>query len=312
MEAIELAHAENPPASRVRRTTLEALTNTGVHVVRPEELHGFRDVYFGDRFVCDWIDGENLVDGSPTWIPASAVYFYCTPGLHDTSTNGLASGNHLAEATLHALYELIERDAMTRLSVRGVLRIRDNARVIDPATVDDDTLRDLIDRIERQNTKLVLLALQSAVAVHTLWAVLLNRSPLAPVSTLNIGWGTHVDPRIAACRAITEAAQSRLTFIHGAREDLLTKPVYRAHNVGESAAVRYFEHLRPTATWSDVKADESIGFHDDLEVLLHRLVNALATAGHRALVRVSLTDPIMDIPVVKVLAPTLKFSPRMF
>ena len=39
---------------------------------------------------------------------------------------------------------------------------------------------------------------------------------------LTIGIGTHTNARIAVMRALTEVAQSRLTQIHGAREDTAT------------------------------------------------------------------------------------------
>jgi ribosomal protein S12 methylthiotransferase accessory factor len=312
MEAIELTVAENPRPAVLRRTSLSALVGDGATVLRPHEIHGARDVYFADRFMCDWVAGENLVDGSCVWAPSSAVYFFCAPGLHDTSTNGLASGNGVSEATLHAIYELVERDAMSRLSVDGIIRIRDHAHVIDPATIDDDELRSLIDRVETAGTKVLLLWLPSAIAVHTFWAVMLNRSPMASVSTLNVGWGTHADRGIAASRALTEAAQSRLVFIHGAREDIMTKPVYRAERTVDSPGVRYFAALEPTTAWTALAEMAAVPCDDDLDRQLARIIAELARAGHDRLVRFDLTDPAAGIAVVKVIAPTLKFNPGLF
>jgi ribosomal protein S12 methylthiotransferase accessory factor len=312
MEAFELNHAENPPAGALRRTSLAALRSEGARVIEPREVHGFRDTYFTERYVCDWALGEDLVNGEPVWAPGSGVYFYCTPCLHDTSTNGLASGNHPAEATLHALYELIERDAMTRLNVNGTIRIRGHASVIDPDTIDDDLVRTIIEQVERAGTRVLLLWLPSAVAVHTFWAVMINRSPMASVSTLNIGWGTHIDMKIAACRALTEAAQSRLVFIHGAREDILHKQVYHAKQSLDSTAVRYFHDLPADTSWSDIEGRPTIGAHEDVDILLERVVTALASAGHERLIRFDLTEPQAGIPVVKVIAPTLKFDRKLF
>jgi ribosomal protein S12 methylthiotransferase accessory factor len=312
MEALELHYAENPCDGVMRRTSLAMLEAEGATVLRPSDIRGFRNVYFTDRFQCDWVKGENLVDGAAVWAPASAVYFHCTPGLFDTSTNGLASGNAVSEATLHALYELIERDAMSRLSVDGVIRIRERACVIDPQTIDDEAVRALVDQVEHAGTTVLLLWLPSAIGVHTFWAVLINRSPLAAVSTLNVGWGTHVDRGIAASRALTEAAQSRLVFIHGAREDILTKPVYLAEQAANSAGVRYFMDLAPTHTWAELDDRPSVGYHDDLDVLLQRVVADLARAGHHRLIRFDLTNPVDRIPVVKVIASTLKFNHQLF
>ena len=38
---------------------------------------------------------------------------------------------------------------------------------------------------------------------------------------LNLGLGTHLDPEVAAIKALLEVAQCRLTLIHGAREDTI-------------------------------------------------------------------------------------------
>lgn len=313
MEAIELSHAENPLPARLRRTTLAALRAESADVLAPADLYGFRRGYFTDRFVCDWTEGRNLADGgAPVWAPASAVYFYCTPGLFDTNTNGLASGNDMAEATLHALYELVERDAMSRINVGGTIRIRDYAKVIDPDTIEIDGVRELMAQIEAAGTKVLLLWLPSTIAVHTFWAVTLNRGALAAVSTLNVGWGTHVDPAVAAFRALTEAAQSRLTFIHGAREDIQTKAVFHAGQVQDSAGVRYFEALEPAADWAEVADAATVPYHDDFTILLERVTEALARAGHRRLIGFDLTNPEFGIAVVKVIAPTLQFNHRLF
>jgi ribosomal protein S12 methylthiotransferase accessory factor len=312
MEALELQHAENPRPERLRRASLEALDAEGARYLRPEALRGFRPVYFGERFLCDWTAGESLVDGTAVWAPASAVYFYCTPCLHDTSTNGLASGNHAAEATLHALYELVERDAMSRLIVDGRLRLRDSADVVHLDSIEEPAIRALVEAIEGADTRVVLMWLPSAIPVHTFWAVLLNRQPLASVSTLNVGWGTHANMAIAASRALTEAAQSRLVFIHGAREDILGKQVYHARGAADSRAFRYFDDLHPTARWEEVRGRATIAPGRDLEQVQQRVVEALVAAGHDSLVRFDLTDPDVGIPVVKVIAPTLRFNHALF
>ena len=100
--------------------------------------------------------------------------------------------------------------------------------------MDVPELRTILEHAAADETKVVLLWLKSAVPLHTFWAVLLNRHGLVTTSTVNVGFGTHVDKRVAAARALTEAAQSRLTFIHGAREDLFAKVVHGTDAPGES------------------------------------------------------------------------------
>ncbi|MFJ4623632.1 YcaO-like family protein [Streptomyces sp. NPDC088812] len=55
----------------------------------------------------------------------------------------------------------------------------------------------------------------------------------------NGGFGFHPVPEIAAVRALSEAAQSRLTYIQGARHDLTDSyAVYTAMSAGQRAACR--------------------------------------------------------------------------
>jgi ribosomal protein S12 methylthiotransferase accessory factor YcaO len=101
-------------------------------------------------------------------------------------------------------------------------------------------------------------------------------------------------------------------FIHGAREDILTKPVYQAEHAANSAGARYFESLEPSATWPDLEAMPSVRYHDNLDVLLERIVSELSAAGHRRLIGFDLTDPVAGIAVVKVIAPSLRFNHKLF
>jgi ribosomal protein S12 methylthiotransferase accessory factor len=306
MEAVELYHAEHPLPDRLRRTCVAALRQDGVELLWPADICGFYGGYFSERFVCDWVLGQDLVTDRSVWAPASAVYFCCTPSLHHTNSNGLASGNHLAEATLHALYELIERDARAHLSIDGKIRLREQVLIIETSSVDAPELRIILQHAAADATKIVLLWLKSAVPLHTFWAVLLNRHGLVATSTVNVGFGTHVDKRVAAARALTEAAQSRLTFIHGAREDLLAK-VVQATDSQVSHVYRFFDRLKPNTTWKALDEQPTLPVERDLEAQVRKLVAALAHAGHDRLVRVDLTRPDMGIPVVKVLAPSLRF-----
>ena len=181
-----------------------------------------------------------------------------------------------------------------------------------PDSVDAPELRGILDRVDADGTKVILLWVKSTVPLHTFWTILLNPNALVPSTTLNVGFGTHADPRVAAARALTEAAQSRLTFIHGAREDLQPKLIRRPRVVQKSRAFRYFEALKASTDWSQIMERQGIPVLHDLESALRRLVEALEEAGQRRVARFDLTRPAMGIPVVKVIAPGLQFNRRLF
>jgi ribosomal protein S12 methylthiotransferase accessory factor len=294
MEAIELEHAERAPREE-RLATVEELTAGGERFCAPERLGTFRkDVHFDERLKVSWVPGEELCVGQPAWVPASSVH-YTRPMLFDFSTNGLASGNHVVEATVHALGEVIERDALSRLRDRGKVHF-ERCGVIDLGRVRDEAVGSLCERVANAGMKLVLLRVDDPAPWHTFAAALLDPDPFAHASTVNIGYGTHLSPSVAAVRAITEAAQSRLTFIHGAREDL-TEAAYR--NASQSEVARFFRSLEPNARFADL--EDRAGF--DLAADLALMAGTLAARGHHEIYRAVLSAPKDPVAVVKVLVP---------
>lgn len=53
-------------------------------------------------------------------------------------------------------------------------------------------------------------------------AVLCDPQPFGYSVRVDPGYGAHLDPAVAALRAVLEAAQGRLSVIHGSREDIET------------------------------------------------------------------------------------------
>jgi ribosomal protein S12 methylthiotransferase accessory factor len=311
MEAIELFHAENPAPGTLRVATQYELEREGAAVITPPEIAGWAGGYFSPGFRLEWICGETPGDGGPVWAPASAAYFARSPAPLVTDTNGLASGNHPLEASLHALYELLERDAISSVSVDGKLQIRARCRTLDCASIPDPDLRQLVQHIEERATKVVLLWMPSRVSVHSFWSILLNRRPGASMSAFAIGAGCHRDPGVAAARAVTEAAQARLTLIHGAREDRTSKPVDTAQNVRSSAAYRFFDSLDASTSWDALPTFAGPPASADLRSTHDWLLGELQGAGQRVL-RFDLSRPDIGIPVVKILAPGVGFNQKLF
>lgn len=307
MEGIEFFHCETPEPARLQRHSQTALRATGQAFLDPAKVAGFLEAnYHSDKHIVEWTQAQHLISGEWTLVPASAVYFHRAPSLHMTTTNGLASGNHLTEATLHALYELIERDAAAGLLGHARIPIQEKCKVVDLARVVDGDLRHLVDMATRSGSKLVLLRVESAISIYTFWAILMNEQSWISGSTFNTGWGTHLDPAVAASRAITEAIQSRVTMIHGAREDALIKPVFRkAQEVWSSKAFQFFMSIEANTPWSDFEPYK-LSPENDLEQTLQRLLQLLVAAGHTDILRCDLTKPDINIPVVRLIAPSLK------
>ncbi len=305
MEAVEYSCYEDV-SDCWRRASLAQMHCEGLWTVDPGSLAEYRTgCYFTRDYVIDWEPGKELLTGRQAWLPASAVRIR-TPMLFPFSNNGLASGNHPVEATLHGLYELIERDAVSGLAANGGVRIAPpQCRCIDLDTAIDGAVGELVERIRRAGIKLVLIWIASCIRVHTFWAVLLDKNPLGHCSTVNIGYGTHLSASVAATRAITEAAQSRLTFIHGAREDLIAG----AYNSGDGRRRLFgvFDRLESTTSWQNFPEMASDDLLQDQQTILERL----AGAGYNNIFRVTMGRADLEFSVVRVFVPGLQCNPNL-
>jgi ribosomal protein S12 methylthiotransferase accessory factor len=222
MEAIEVATAERRDlphlalspramaASGRRVTLLTELLRVGASPPAPDEP-------------IDWIEGFDLMDDAPVWVPLDAVRLdeAADQGRYWQSTDGLASGNVLWEAAFHGLCERVERDALALWSFAGDAEVGKRCR--DPRDFDDPELAALSARIETAGLRLRLFDSSTDVAIPVMFATISPPPDAEPARwrhfDLQSGSGCHPDPARAAIRAVTEAAQSRLTAISGARDD---------------------------------------------------------------------------------------------
>jgi ribosomal protein S12 methylthiotransferase accessory factor len=298
MESIEHWHTEFPEVP-FRSASAAELRREGQAFVPAPELPRWRaDVHLTDQRVVDWVLGEQLPQCKPVWLPAS-VPFYKEPMLVTYDTNGLASGNHIVEATLHALYELIERDAIARLTRGGLFLPRGESRVVDLGTLPQGPVAELRDRLRKAEVRLTLVRVESLASVCTFWAALVDPASPFACSYVNIGHGSHLSPTVAALRAITEAAQSRLTFIHGSREDL-KRDAYEFTDAHQRLRA-FFDGQRGELPW-DATADHTSG---DLCQDLETVLAGLCAAGYTRIYRVDMTNSRLGIPVAKVVVPGL-------
>jgi ribosomal protein S12 methylthiotransferase accessory factor len=298
MEAIEHWHAEYG-ADGLRAASVAELAREGIAHVPPAALPDYEQrVHLNEGRVLNWVRGESLTDGTAVLLPACAA-FLLEPMLVHFSTNGLASGNHRVEATLHALYEVIERDAVSRLKHGGLSLPRGESRVVDLDSVPDRAVGGLREQLRRAAVALVLIRAESVAPINTFWAVLLDPASPFACSRVNMGHGSHLSPTIAAVRAITEAAQSRLTYIHGSREDLWEES-YEL-NDAHARLHDFFAGQRGDLCWDSIPDVASGDLLQDLETV----VSGLQAAGYNLIYRIDLTSARFDIPVVKVLVPGL-------
>lgn len=267
MEAIELNHAEHFRPGSLCRTSLRALRRGSIDVLDPAELPGFRSDAFSPDYEIDWVQGVHFSSDEPVWLPASAVYL-CWPALYDFSSNGLASGTIFARRPCTPYTS--SSSAMPCPDSVSTARWRSpsGARCSTwrPSTIQSSPL--LPGALGQGGVKLVLLTVPSLADVTTCWAAILDPRPFASSTMISVGFGTHLSPSVAASRAITEAAQGRLTIIHGSRDDLIPG-LYRSDKT-QARLWAYFDALQPTCLWQDLPDRSTPNLTEDRDLVLRR------------------------------------------
>jgi len=250
-----------------------------------------------DRFT-SWIEGYDIVSNSTLWVPAYAVFHPLPPryrGPARTNTNGLASGNTMEEAIFHALSEVIERDAWS---------IVETTRNTGPAVVgiDDPAIRDMQKKFADAQVEVTIRDITSDIGIPTIAAVaddVLTKDP----SLLTIGIGTHTSARIAVMRALTEVAQSRLTQIHGAREDTTLAEMRKKMGYERAKRINgYWYRDNGTVAYETISSSDTDDFQKDIQ----NVVDALKAQGLDRVIVVDLTREEIGIPVVRVIVPGLE------
>jgi ribosomal protein S12 methylthiotransferase accessory factor len=226
MESLEVHHAEHPPCA-VRIESHRALTRQA-RVVDAARLPLSKNARFDPHVALPWAAGRDLVTGETVYVPFELVHANFTvpriagSGTFVPSTNGLGAGNHPVEAAVHGLCELVERDAEVLFRLGGEAAQRATRVAVE--SVDGAIARALVERLQAAGLEVMIWDMTSDVKLACFMVVVfdLESDPDFDPRPAAEGSGCHLDREIALCRALTEAAQSRLTSIAGSRDDFST------------------------------------------------------------------------------------------
>ena len=309
MESIEAYHAESI-TSPLRYCTFEELRyeNAVVDIPRLPKLRGS---LFHPNLKILWIEGRDLLTDQAVWVPHELVHTDFTlplpsgSGCFPLTSNGLASGNHILEATCHAICELVERDATALWNILGTEEKRKTR--LDLESIDDPQCLQLLEAFEKAKVAVGVWETTSDIGIPAFLCTIIDRETdrIQPLYATS-GMGCHPSRQIALIRALTEAAQSRLTFIAGSRDDtgragyrssmsLDTINRFQEEVVLQQKSYRDFRGIKP---WLGDT------FNDDLDMMLRNL----ASAGMEQVIVVNLTKRVFNIPVVRVVIPGLEGS----
>lgn len=312
MESLELHHAEHIDSHPVIASASE-LRRRGARVADPEALAKRVGSRYHDHLRIPWLSGYGLCSGAETLVPMEMVDMDCVrPRPYTThvfygGSNGLASGNNLAEATAHSLCELVERDAAALWWHRGA-RAQADTR-IDPASITDPDSRGLLDRFDRAGVDVAIWDLTSDLGIPTIRSLVVDRSPFEGRRLMVTGGqGCHLDAAVALRRSLTEAAQARLTAITASRDDISRQSIEQAADARVAATARrelFADAAAPTRAFTDIPSRWNETLDEDITLLLH----AITEAGLAEPVIVDLSRPGTGIAVVKAVGPGLEPNP---
>jgi ribosomal protein S12 methylthiotransferase accessory factor len=256
-----------------------------------------------------WVQGRELLSDTDLWVPYETVTYnrvgldYAANTFQVTSC-GLASGNDVAEATLHALCEIVERDALTMWWAPERPDYLDS--MIGNGSVTDPTCRWLLGLLEAAGLDIFLWDVTSDLGIPVFQACIVERDDLPEWRSFGPCWGygCHPDPVVALSRAITEAAQSRVTVIVSSRDDNYNRQYVSQNDPAVTASARaLFTGVRPVRRFADRPSADTGSIDGNLRGVL----DAIERTDTGPVACVDLTKPEIGIPVVKAIVPRLEF-----
>jgi YcaO-like protein with predicted kinase domain len=305
MESVESYHAERIGLP-LKLMSYEELRYSQ-RVVDVNQLPRRAGAHFHPHLPIHWIEGYDLIQREPIWLPYDLVHTNYTMAMHRNmagflaTSNGLASGNHLLEAISHGICEVVERDATTLWQLLGP---NERARTrVDLATVGDLDCRAVLARYERANVAVCAWEITSDVGIPAFLCRIADRhdNPLRRLGVTE-AMGCHPTRAIALLRALTEAAQGRLTMIAGSRDDCYPANYIRQRDLAAAEQIRD-ESARSAGRRFDAAPDwHADTFGEDVAWELERL----RSVGIRRAIVVDLSRREFDIPVVRVVIPGLE------
>jgi ribosomal protein S12 methylthiotransferase accessory factor len=284
---------------------------------RPAELSGVRAgcdpiLEFAPRLGCPadpdltllLARAEDVESGAAGWVPAELAFHPAPRGggpfLYGSSSNGLASGNSVLEASIHALYELIERD------IWSIEFVRNRGARVEKADLPCD-VQAIIATAARNGLQLVIRYVPNDYGIAFFVAFLFEPNRLER-RLFNGGWGCHHERDVALMSAVSEVAQSRMAFLLGLRQ---LKTPEDPHADGEGEGVRRqiaaISNRTPSIPYRDIP-DQPAG--TGLGARWAAAVSCLRQVIDRPIYRVIYTPSDGPLHVVRLIVPLLEhFTP---
>ncbi len=296
MESLENYHAENANPPDFLGTYHEF---SSTHpLVEPQlfssGLYSAPDI---TQWQLNWTKAWDLMHQQTAYLPHALINLDTTVPCAERhyftiSSNGLAAGNTKEEAICHGLYELIERDCIFRW-IQLAPHKKEATQII-LESVDCPVNRELIARIAYSKITMNLWDISNVLGIPTFHCVLQDPD-LTRGSRLFSGTGTHLSKSIALSRAISEAAQSRLTWISGVRDDIFPEYYSLSPQLPQCSTKRSGKR--------EFQACPTPTIPPSFSATIATLIQKLQNAGFEHMFVVDHTNPALQVPVIHMLIP---------
>lgn len=225
MESLETVYAERSETLVSITAPLAEMQDRGLRTVPFARLLRSASGTIDPEPVRRWVRGVTWPGGEAIHAPYELVGIDYREGEgwdHDSfhmSSIGLAAHVHRDAAIRHALLEVIENDATTALELFGFSA--ELARPI-PELPASPELTEAVGRLERAGLEARFYQIAGALALPVIGCFIAREVATGTGSgtAWSAGFACRVKIEDAALAALLEAAQSRLTDIAGAREDI--------------------------------------------------------------------------------------------
>lgn len=265
----------------------------GTMVAVPEEFDP--SAYLG------WTPVWSLTEGRSRLLPTSMLYFDA-PGPLCADSNGCAAGSSLPDAVLQGLLELIERDAVAIWWYN-----RSRLPGVDLSSAADPWIDGVVTAYDRLGRDVWVLDVSADLGVPVMAAVSARRGT---GDRIMVGFGAHLDARLAARRAVAELNQTLPWALDPLPASSGDPDLDRWLADARLADLPYLlpapGGLRRLEETNDRLVDVAT-----IDEAVISLVDRLRQADIDVLV-LDQTRPDLELPVVRVLAPGLRsFWPRL-
>ncbi len=264
-----------------------------------DKIKKIENINYFDNIYMNYIEWISLITNKKILIPWYEPEFM--------TTNSLWAWNNKEEATIHAIYETIERHNHNVMMANHVLPL-----LINDNTITNSNIIKLINKIKLLGFEVYLLDCSFNFNINTIWAIVYNKNfQFVEHYSMNFHLWTHSDKDIAIIRALTEVIQNRATNFDNNKSSIYKEAdnmILDENNISKIVKF-YLENIRNN-NLEIINYKNIINYNfSDLWLELEYILNELKNKWHDVFL-IDITNDKLKIPAVRVVIPWLQ--PMLF